>query len=255
MASAQEHLSPEEMQRIFDSASEAFTKAQAVHQSDAEAAKPLFEKALAGYRTLLKRGGIDNGYLHYNIGNAYLHMDQLGQAIASYKRAQQTIPSDPNLKRNLRLARRQVVDQFEPKRAHGAAVLWSWHTDVPREMRFVVGAVTFALVWLLLLLRLLRLLPFQVRGWAVGVAFIAAACFVSLFTQELAGAGLGEAVIVAEEAQGWQGPSSAGYEPSFNRPLHQGVELQVLEVRPGWLHVELPDGRDTWLPETSVERV
>lgn len=252
---AQEPMSPQEMQRVFESANQAFAQAAALAATDPDAAAPRFREALAGYRTLLRRGGIDNGYLHYNIGNAHLHLEELGEAIAAYKRAQRTIPGEENLHRNLRLARRRVVDQFEAQRPHGAAVLWSWHTDVPHEVRFAVGALAFALIWLLLLARLLRVLRFPVRGVTIAVAFIAAACFTSLATQEMAGGGLGEAVIVAEEVQGMQGPSTTGYEPSFTRPLHAGVELRVLEERPGWLRVALPDGRETWLPEASIERV
>jgi tetratricopeptide (TPR) repeat protein len=254
-ARAQQPLSSDEMQQLFARANEAATQAAALAREDPDAARPLFQEALASYRTILRRGDIDNGYLHYNIGTTYLHMREVGEAIASYKRAQRTIPGDANLQRNLRIARRQVVDQFEPRQRGGAAFLYAWHTDIPRGARFAIGAVACALFWLVLLTRLLRLAPTPVRGLAIGLAFIAAACFTSLITQEMAGSGLGEAVIAVEEVQGRQGPSSTAYEPSFTRPLHEGVELRVLETRPGWLHVALPDGRETWLPETSVERV
>jgi len=38
-----------------------------------------------------------------------------------------------------------------------------------------------------------------------------------------------------------------GFEPQFEEPLHQGVEFEVLDRRPGWFQVELADGQRGWI--------
>jgi len=37
--------------------------------------------------------------------------------------------------------------------------------------------------------------------------------------------------------------------------LGPGVESTVIEVRPGWLRIELPDGRSGWIRETQAAQL
>ncbi len=60
---------------------------------------------------------------------------------------------------------------------------------------------------------------------------------------------------MAEQVVGRKGPDPVGYEPSFRAPLHAGVELSIVEERPGWYLVRLRDDRETWLPASAIERV
>ena len=46
-----------------------------------------------------------------------------------------------------------------------------------------------------------------------------------------------------------------GFEPAFEETLGPGVECTVIERRPGWLRVRLPDGRSGWLREAQATDV
>ena len=59
-------------------------------------------------------------------------------------------------------------------------------------------------------------------------------------------------VVVASETIARQGDGQS-YDPAFEDPLHAGVEFRVLEERPGWHRVELPDGRRCWLPDRDIQ--
>ena len=61
-------------------------------------------------------------------------------------------------------------------------------------------------------------------------------------------------VVVMPETVARQGDGPS-YEPAFREALHAGAEFEVIEERPGWCRVELPDGRRCWLDSTAVEFV
>jgi len=61
-------------------------------------------------------------------------------------------------------------------------------------------------------------------------------------------------VIIAKSIIARQGDGE-NYPQSFTEPLHAGVEFDVIEQRPNWLHIELPDGQDTWIPAHSSDLI
>lgn len=52
-----------------------------------------------------------NGYLHYNLGNSYFKMGQLGKAVYQYEKAYQLIPRQADLQTNLKLAQKKLTDE------------------------------------------------------------------------------------------------------------------------------------------------
>ena len=68
-------------------------------------------------------------------------------------------------------------------------------------------------------------------------------------------------VILSESVIARQGDGN-NYPTSFKesgsetpRPLHEGTEFVIIEQRPGWFHIRLADGVDTWIPENSAEPI
>ncbi|MCK4872826.1 MAG: hypothetical protein KAS72_08890 [Phycisphaerales bacterium] len=248
-------LTHTDMQRLFDDANRVFDDAAKMNADNPESAAPLFQRAIAGYETILRNGRIENGTLRYNIGNAHLLLGDVGRAIVSYRRAERTMRGDANLQRNLAAARARVVDRIEDQQQNGGTALLTWHTDIPAGVRFVVGACAFSTMWLVMLSRLVGILRFRVRGIAITLLIAWTACFTSLTVEQQQHVRTTEAVIVADEVIGRKGPDASGYEPSFTRALHGGVEVRIIEKRTGWLRVELQDGRETWLPISAVEAI
>ena len=58
--------------------------------------------------------GVESGELHYNLGNAWFRLGELGPAILHYERARRIMPRDDDLGTNLELARSLTVDQVTP---------------------------------------------------------------------------------------------------------------------------------------------
>ena len=61
-------------------------------------------------------------------------------------------------------------------------------------------------------------------------------------------------VITAKEIIARQGDGE-NYSPIFKDPLHAGTEFDLLESRPGWLHIKLFDDSDCWIPKASAELI
>ena len=61
-------------------------------------------------------------------------------------------------------------------------------------------------------------------------------------------------VIVSDSVVARQGDST-NYPESFSDPLGAGIEFDVIEQRPGWLHIELSNDQDTWIPDKAAELI
>ena len=92
------------------------------------------------------------------------------------------------------------------------------------------------------------------REIAIGAGVMATVLLLSLAIEMLDERETVPGVVVVSETVARQGDGRS-YEPSFEDPLHSGTEFRLLEERPDWLQVELPDGRRCWLLAADVELI
>lgn len=237
---------------IFDEANSFFQQANGMQASNPETARNLYRRAALRYERLISEVGIRNGKLYYNLANTYFQMDDIGRAILNYRRALRLNPSDPNLNRNLAFARTRRYDKFEEaQETQVMRTLLFWHFDLAPVTRLAVFTVVSALFWGAMLLRLYRRMALP-AGVTAGLA-LAAACFLGSILYDAA---IGEkqryGVVTAPDTIARQGDGET-YEPSFADPLHAGAEVRLIEQRPDWRRVELPDGRRCWLSARDIE--
>ena len=239
--------------QLFERANQAFQEGAALRDSDKTKANEHLSEAIEGYESLIEDHGITNPKLYYNLGNAYMMEGNVGRAIVAYRRALRLDPEDENLRANLVYARSRVETSFpadEASRVFKALV--GWQNAIPIRGRLAAFVAMFAIGWIVGLVRLTasgrRVMP----RWAMVVALvlsIAPAVSLAITARQRV---IAQGVVVASSATGRKGPDPS-YEPSFTRALSGGVEFRLLESRPGWVYVRLPDGRATWLTRDSVE--
>ena len=210
----------------------------------------------------IRDAGAENGALEFNLGNAYMESGDIGRAIAAYLRAEQFLPGDSDLEHNLSRARAGVTSSFE--RTGGTLLVDSvarwWHL-VPRSIRLLLGWGCWLGFWAVLAAWLIQpALPQAGSGAKLGVAWR------TVIITLLSGATLFGGSVVADEYIHISRPRAVlvetgvtlrkgngdGFEPAFVETLGPGVESTVIEVRPGWLRIELPDGRSGWIRETQA---
>lgn len=254
VAPARAALDELEASGLFKEGSDLFEQANAASVDDPEAARELYRKAALRFERIVNEGGVQNGKLYYNIGNAYFRADDIGRAILNYRRAGQFDPHDQNVQKNLDYARSQRLDELAAADDTKALrTLLFWHYDFSFAQRFTLFAIAFVLLWVAAAARLFRKRPFL--KWIIGLATVVSVVLgASLLAESLALRNTRPGVVVAEEVTARKGDSDS-YEASFQEPLHAGAEFTLVEARKSWMHVELPDGRRCWLPTDSVAMV
>ncbi len=224
---------------------------QANESDDPEEARRLYSKALLRYEKLSRE--IENGKLYYNIGNVYFRLDDLGQAIVNYRRAEQLIPDDPNLRQNLDYALSKRQDKIEPKQEEELLrTLFFWHYDLPSSLRMKIFAGFYISFWLLA--GLIYASPLAMPKWPFILSLLLSVSFGGSLLLDRSARALPRGVLVAPEVIARKGDSTS-YQPSFQDPLHPGTEFTILEDRNSWLHIELADGRQCWIEADSAEKI
>lgn len=252
VAGAGEGLSDAALQDLYSEGKALFRQANEQAETDGEAARALYRRAVQRFERVVREGGIHNGKLYYNIGNIHFRLGDLGRAILYYRRAERYIPDDVNLQQNLAFARRRRADLVPEKQEQMVlkTVLF-WHYDLSLRTRSILLATFCLLFWGGLALRLLR--PGAVpRAVVVAAGVVALLLFGSILYQTEVQDALSAGVVVATEVVGRKGDGET-YQPSFKEPLHAGTEFVLVERRAEWMQVELADGRRCWLPRSAVE--
>jgi tetratricopeptide (TPR) repeat protein len=247
-------LTAQEIGAHLTEGEQAFRKAIELDRSSPDSARVYYEEAILNFEAIRKDGGIKNGKLFYDIGNAYFRLGDVGRAILNYKRAELFMPNDPNLEQNLDYARNRRADRIDVRQKEKVLkTLLFIHYDVPPRVKLAVLAIVFAALWVAASVRLCL-----AAAWLKAVIIVSAVAggifLVSLVADSAALTRNPEGVITADEVVGRMGDAET-YQPSFKEPLHSGSEFRLLEKRPGWWRIELENGDRTWVPEGSAELV
>lgn len=235
---------------LLSEALASFDDGSARLKTDPNGALEAFRRAREKFQAVVD-AGVENGGLHYNLGNTHLRLGDIGAAIAQYRRAERLIPGDEQLRANLRFARKLCRDQI---RSGGERTLlqtvFFWHYRLALRTRLQLALGTYGAFWLIMLLR--AILP---RVRLTYPAIVSLVVWVTLGVSVAVGwpsSEVAEGVLTGQEVIVRKG-NGDGYDPQFKQPLHQGVEFSVLEQRREWVHIELADGKSGWIKRADAE--
>ncbi len=247
-------LTESEIADLYGQGKELFREANDIAIKDPQQARELYAKAALRFERIAREGGVENGRLYYNIGNAHFRMNDIGRAILNYRKAQQYIPNDVNLQQNLDYARKRRIDRLEQtQKAKAMRAVFFWHYDFSAKTRSAIFTISFLLVWGAAAARLFLPRPFL--KWIIGVSAVLSLMFLASLIAEMAQlSSQRPGVVTAKEAVARKGDSET-YEQSFKEPLHAGTEFVLIEDRGDWKHVELADSRRCWLPSKAIGMV
>lgn len=208
-----------------------------------------FEGAARGYQDLLADGW-ESAALHLNLGNARHRLGKRGAAIAAYARALRLDPGDADARANLELLRAANTDP--PSRAHPLALRAA--ERVPDALAVIAFALAWLGLWAALAARGLAA-PARRRllGLLAGAAALLAVAGGAVLAAKAAARATTLAVVTAPVTPAREGPETA-LQPSFE--LHEGTEVQVLEVRGAAARVRVGDrGLEGWVAAVDLESI
>jgi hypothetical protein len=215
----------------------ALDQAAALSREQPQQAAAHYRAAVQAFESLCE-GGVRNAGVHFNLGNAYFRLGDLGRSILHYRAALRYAPRDPSMRANLDFVRNRVEPAIAPSgesRELRGLLFWQYATSL--EMRFWLGAGGSLLGWTLLIVWLF----WRVRTIAtVGlVAAVFGAANIGLVVWQLQQERQHPlAVVVGREATLRLGRGE-GYDPAMRQPLGPGVELRIEQERGGWYEVRL----------------
>lgn len=182
-------------------------------------------------------------------GNAALGAADFGTATLAFRRALRIDGDHARAHKNLAWLRGRLAVNLQPHEGGAASALFFFHDTWRRSTRLLVGAGAFAIMALLLV-------PWRRRpgGGRLALAVIPAVVWL-LMTGSVLLQGDAGADGVVLDAQVLRAADQAGAPAVQATPLPPGVEVTILERRPGWARVRTAGGATGWLPSTSVVAV
>ena len=111
--------------------------------------------AIAAFESLAD-GGVNNGKLFYNLGNAYLKNDDLGHALLWYERSLKRIPDDPDLRFNYDYALTLTKDERGEKESPLLRILFFWKYQLSHSTVRWLAIFLNAALWTVLSVLVVR---------------------------------------------------------------------------------------------------
>jgi hypothetical protein len=213
-----------------------------------------YAEAADAYRTLIKYQ-IRDPRVEYNLGNAEFRLGNLGRAIVHFERARRMAPADADIRANLEYARSLCYDRVDPPEVP-TVVRWL------RQLQDRVGPdaqawAALALFWCIggvLAWGLARpgrwsaIYGWVLTGAVLSLLLVGISWWITFDRLE----GTASAVVIEPAVEVLAGP---GENNATLVTVHEGLEVEVRDVRPDWIQVSLPNGLSGWLRRDSVEQV
>jgi hypothetical protein len=212
-----------------------------------------YSKAASAYEAAAATGH-RSAALHYNLGNAYYRLDEIGKAILNYERALLLDPDSRAVRHSIDLARTRTMDRIsqlpEP--------IW---TTTWRRVVAVVGLSGILWVGMLLYLAgasfvIWRIVSGRKEAWlrrvatvliGIGVPLVAMSLFASRADKVLP-----RCVVVDRAVALRLGPDENA---DVDVEIHEGLVVHTIDSDSSWFRVRLPNGVVGWVKSSSVEPI
>lgn len=218
--------------------------------------------AIAKYEQALE-GGLDTAALHFNLGLAYAHTEELGKATFHLTQAHFLAPRTSDYQDSLALVRaeaeRRRAEDATGEVTMGQPSAVTWLDFFARLRRGEVELVILITVWLAFAVLTVRrrMLPSGRRDAAAVFAVFLFVLLALASTYRVGAEITGHTipgVVVTENPTVREGPDRYASTVA-DSGLSIGSIVVILEERDDWASVELPDERTGWLDRSAIRTV
>ncbi|MEO1288283.1 MAG: SH3 domain-containing protein [Chloroflexota bacterium] len=207
-----------------------------------------YEAAIAFYElALLNEGG--NGVVYANLAHSYYMNGQIGKAMLNYRRAEQYLPRNTIIE--------SQIQQIEQERVDGIIDNSDWLIRTTRLTRDYLTMTELSIIvfvlWSVFFVGIVFSRNRQGVSIAVGIVGMAVMIMGSLLLTRLyIETERPSAVMIDEQVAVMSAPSN-DFLTLF--VLYEGIDLNVLENRDEWVRIQLVDGRQGWILESSLDYI
>ncbi len=214
-----------------------------------------FAAAVKTYEAIAAKG-FDSFELYFNLGNALYKSNNITFAILNYERALKLAPTNEDVRFNLEMAKRQVVDNIDLLPEPGF-LRW-WHELINSRPADSWGAHSLVSFFLFLLLFALFLFATTIRNKQLTFWLAVVALAYSLLTFSFGSSQRSKLInhnsgVITERSVRMKGsPSETGTELFI---LHEGLSVQITDKLGDWIEIRLADGNKGWVKEGALIRI
>jgi tetratricopeptide (TPR) repeat protein len=212
-----------------------------------------FDQAIETYLKI-NNSGYESAELYYNMGNSYYKTNKIAKAVLYYEKALHLSPNDEDIRFNLELANRYVVDKIEKIPVF---FITNWITSI----RNLFSANKWAVLSIIFFFTTLIFVTIYLISRKYGLkklSFWISLLFIVLFLSSLYFSYKQKQVIINDNTAIIMSPSvtiKSSPDTSGNDlfVLHEGTKVWVLDQISDWREIKLSDGTKGWLKVTDLE--
>ncbi len=212
-----------------------------------------FQEATAKYEKILDQG-YESSELYFNLANAYYKQNVVAKAILNYERALQLKPNDQDIKYNLELANRLVVDKIE---VLPVFFLTAWIRGVKNIFssdRWAIISIISFIVSLFFISMYLFTRSVGVKKLSFWIAFIVfvvtVISFIFSYQQKQKLMASNTAIIINPSVTVKSSPDASGNDLFV---LHEGTKVWLEDKISDWNEIKLSDGSKGWIKTEEFE--
>ncbi|MCP4346055.1 MAG: tetratricopeptide repeat protein [Desulfobacterales bacterium] len=206
-----------------------------------------FPDAISAFSKVAE-SGVRNSKLFYNLGNAYLRNDELGQAILWYERALKLTPNDPDLEFNYEYALSLTKDEKDDKTVSIYRILFFWKHILSTKTVQWIAIILNIIFWLVLAIQVLRRKK-TLRTANYLILTLAIIFTLTAFYNFYEGAYIKQGIILPSEVSVRSGLTEDSTELFI---LHAGTKIKIEKENKEFFRISFSDGKIGWLKKSDV---
>lgn len=210
-----------------------------------------YDESIEQYRKIVDNG-IVNGYIFYNLGNAYFREGKIGYAILYYEKARKFLPRDRDLIANLHFVKTYTQDKIEEKKPSFLFLIFYWLINKfsLKELIIIVSTIFSLTIICSILIILKKGNPF-IKNLIISllVIFLFSIFVLSLKLNTI---NIKRGVVLVDVVDVKSAPSD---DATLEFVIHEGTSFQILETIKDWSKIKLNDGKTGWLTSNTFEQI
>lgn len=206
-----------------------------------------YDAAARIYESLIA-GGIQNGFLYYNLGNAYFRQGKIGFAVLNYLHARKWLPRDEALEANLNYAIQETVDQLDWRQPGLFKTFFFWMDDFNLVEHLRILLIANLVFWL----SMVAWWYYRSPAWNMArkvtlVLLITTVLSTGTYYYLLNHSKTGVVLVKSLDIK-----SATNVDNVTLFKLNEGAVVFIKKKTTDWVEIELADGKKGWAPREFI---